>query len=169
MALPFFVLKCLKMIKESFEEAKQNFSEFLIRQETTGNIVWLFHEDVIWQEKQVLINGRFSVSENEKLAHKLYENGKSRNLGIDLYAFCVWGEDIGCTIRLPEDEVDAGYKLMNNEHLKMSCSINPDKAVIIQNSLSWKLFKFLRFTEPPNIQHRKDLLPSKKNLQFSKN
>jgi hypothetical protein len=154
------------MVKEFFEEAKQNFSKFLVEQTTAENIVWLFKEDVIWQEKQVLINGRFSVSENERLAQKLYELGKVKDLGIGLYAFCIWESRVGCTILLPEDELDAEYKLMSNEYLKMSIDINPDKAIVIENFLAWKLFKFLQFADPPYIKEKKDSLPSKKYLQF---
>lgn len=87
-------------------------------------------------------------------------------MGIGLYAFCIWESRVGCTILLPEDELDAEYKLMSNEYLKMSIDINPDKAIVIENFLAWKLFKFLQFADPPYIKEKKDSLPSKKYLQF---
>jgi hypothetical protein len=150
------------MIKEDFTEAKTCFQNFLSENNHSTDLVWLFSEDVIWRKNQFLINLK-SILENEVFAEKIYKKGQERDFGVAIFAFCEFDEKIGCSIILPEDDLDAQYRLMSNESLKYSFRTEMAKAKLIENALIWKFHKKLASNNIPEIW--KDSLPSK-NLQF---
>lgn len=147
------------MIKESFSEAKIFFQSFLEQNNLSTDIVWLFSEDVIWTDNQFLINSK-STAPNEILTERFYERGQEINYGIQMFAFCAFDSKIGCSIVLPEDDIDAEYRMMSEESLKCSFRTKLDEAKLIKSNLIWKIQNII--ISKNHSRHYADFLPSKK-------
>lgn len=104
------------MIKESFDEAKQFFQNFLSEQGLSSDLLWIFGEDIICLSKRLLIKVPLPA-ENESFAEVCYNVGRERDFGICLHAFCLLDERPCCYVWLPEDDLDAQYSLMGNLNL----------------------------------------------------
>jgi hypothetical protein len=126
----------------SFDEALDNFREFLLSQGLSTNVIWMFCEDVIFQSDHIFVKTPVSI-ENELRAEDCYKLGQKRNFGIALQAFCLFESKICCYIYLPEDDIDAQYSLMSNEVLKYGVRANLKDAEPTSSLLKWKVMKLL--------------------------
>jgi hypothetical protein len=71
-----------------------------------------------------------------KDAARRYSQGLDRNLGIELHAICATETQTFAIILVPQDEVDAEYRLMGRG-LKLSCPAQRYATSIIKNPLRW--------------------------------
>lgn len=90
----------------SFGTAFDSFQRF-VRGQHEGSLRWVFREELR------LCGARFEVrtpipAANEALVRELFEEGRTRGLGIELRVLCRVGADLCCYVRLPADEEDPG-------------------------------------------------------------
>lgn len=125
------------MIKESFDEAKQFFQNFLSEQGLSSDLLWVFGEDIICLPKRFLIKVPLPA-ENESFAEICYNVGRERDFGICLHAFCLLDGRPCCYVWLPEDDLDAQYSMMGN--LSLKCNVRNDltNAEPIDSFLAWQ-------------------------------
>lgn len=124
----------------SFDEALNDFKEFLSGQGLSNQLTWIFLEDVIFRGENIFIKTPVS---NQSIARSYYKIGQKRNFGINLQAFCTLESQLCSYIYLPENDIDAQYSLMSNKALKYSVSKNLRAAKSITNTLKWKMLKLL--------------------------
>lgn len=149
----------LTLQNSSFSEAKNYFQKFLIQQNLSDDLLWLFLEDIIPQEDGLLVKVPIPF-DNDKFAERCYEVGRERGLGVCFYAFALLNSHPCCYIQLPSDEIDAEHMLINNLDLK--CSVRTDllKAKPVNSSLSWSAYKLnyrlsgTRAFLPQNMPHK---------------
>ena len=130
------------MIKESFDEAKLFFQNFLSEQGLSSDLLWVFGEDIICLPKRFLIKVPLPA-ENESFAEACYNIGVERNFGIGLTAFCLLDGQPCCYVQLPEDDLDAQYSLMGNHSVKYSVRSDLIKAEAIANPLLWQTYRLI--------------------------
>jgi hypothetical protein len=151
---------------ESFVEAKSKLSAFLKDKGRSGEIIWIFREEIarIGGLAFYRIHNR---NKNEKLASQVYELGLQKGFGItvasqfysDLYtAAYVW---------VPKNEIEA------MEHLQGRClkllvlekGADPKrfKDVEIKNQVLWKIIKLLDQTQN-KFNGYIDTIPLKANI-----
>lgn len=146
-----------------FDEALDDFREFLLSQELSADLIWIFSEDVIFQGESIFIKTPLS-NENERRAKDCYELGQRRDFGIWLQAFCLFKSQPCCYIFLPENDLDSQYSLMSNESLKYSVWNNLKEAKPVSNILNWKITRLLNkkshlFCSEIHIPSKFSLLP----------
>ena len=129
-----------------FDESLDDFREFLFGQGLSTDLIWLFSEDVIFQDEAVFIKTPHSIT-NEDRAKDCYELGQKRNFGISLQAFCSFQSQLCCYIYLPEDDLDAQYSLMSNEAVKYSVWNNLKEAQSISSVVKWKIMRLRNYKE----------------------
>ena len=145
----------------SFDEAEEIFKEFLKNNGVNSDLKWVFSEDVIIEGRDITI--RVPLPEdNRERAEQCFNLGKKRNFGLAFLAFCTLGNRPCCYIQLPENELDAQYKLMSERFVKFSCRIGMPEAKAIRNSAIWKIRQLFAnrangYDEP--IPSRTTLLP----------
>lgn len=122
----------------SFDEALDDFRQFILSQKLPAQLIWIFSEDVIFQNEHIFIKTPV-FGENALFARKCYELGQKRNFGVSLQGFCLFESQLCCYIYLPEDEVDAQYSLMSKETLKYSVRTNLIEAQPVSNILEWMM------------------------------
>ncbi len=157
-------LETNKLLAEtSFDNALDGFREFLLSQKLPTDLIWIFCEDVIFQDDHTFIKTPV-FNENESFARDCYELGQKRNFGISLHAFCLFESQPCCYIYLPEDNLDAQYLRMSNQSLKYSVKTNIKEAKTVSNILKWKMLKLQNpksnsFCIDNHIPSRISLLP----------
>lgn len=119
----------------TFQEAIQQFREFLAEEGISKEILWLCREDIAWHDFKFYIRKPLP-KENEQLVEKLYEHGCERGLGILLDVFWLLDSHAYCYIWLPEDERDAELAMVAS--LKMSVPKKPVLAEPVKNRLIWR-------------------------------
>lgn len=147
------------MIQQSFAEAIKSMQAFVLDHARLSGIFWVFSEDMIYLPNQVVINSA-SIDNNENIARTFFNLGVERDFGLAINAFCQVDGRAGCTIQLPEDDVDAQYKLMANTGVKYSIR-EPLLAAKLESSFVWKLRSVFSDTVSANLE-----ITSKKHLQF---
>ena len=60
------------VVETSFDEALDDFKEFLLSQKISTDLIWIFSEDVIFQNEHIYIKAPIS-NKNEALAKDCYE------------------------------------------------------------------------------------------------
>lgn len=65
----------------SFSEAEKYFQKFLIQQNLSNEILWLFREDAISYSDHLVVRMP-RPKDNERLAQNCFEVGRKRNLGV---------------------------------------------------------------------------------------
>ena len=128
--------KFSELPETTFEEAEETFKEFLTDNGHGVNIRWIFAEDMI------VSNESFAIREpeceiNRLLAKKLYEIGRERNFGIAMHAFAEVDGNPYAYIIVPEDDIDAQYRLMGPDAVKFSVRLPVNKADKVTSGLSW--------------------------------
>jgi hypothetical protein len=122
----------------SFEEAEAIFRKFLEDNEVSSDIKWIFREDVIIEGLSVAIRTALP-DDNRDRAQKCFELGKKRDFGIAFHAFCTLEGNPCCYVQLPENDLDAQYKLMDHRYIKFSCRIGMPEAIAVGNNIMWKI------------------------------
>jgi len=111
--------KTAPLPETGFDEAESIFREFLSNNEQTGDIIWVFAEELIIGQSDLdcyLPN----PEENRDLAQRLYEAAVKRRFGVGLNAFAKLNDNLLAFIRAPTDELDSQYKLMSEHFVKFS-------------------------------------------------
>ncbi|MFN0139740.1 MAG: hypothetical protein ACKVQW_06600 [Pyrinomonadaceae bacterium] len=145
----------------SFDEALDDFKEFLSGQGLPTELVWVFREDVICQRERVIIKTPVPA-ENEALAKACYELGQQRNFGINLHAFCLLESRPCCYIVLPEDGIDAEHMLIPKVAVKYSVLSNLTKAEPVLNPVKWHTLRLLN--RKSAVDGFNEYIPSKYTL-----
>jgi len=130
------------VVDTSFDEALEDFREFLSGQGLSPDLVWVFREDVIFQREHIFIKSPIPA-ENEARAKACYELAQKRNFGVNLRAFCLLEVYPCCYIVLPEDDMDAERKLMSKVAVKYLVLTNLTKAEPILNPVKWLMLSLL--------------------------
>ena len=141
----------------SFEQAKQEFTSFLVQNGLDQTILWVFTEDVYsWKtdkySKEFWLKLPLPV-DNEEFARRHFEFGKEQGFGICLTAFASCSDGLCCSFIVPADDLDAQYLLMGPEHIKYSF-INRDMPVakVIRSRFLWTVLgMFRRWFQPGNF------------------
>lgn len=136
-------------IKNSFQQATQDFKKFLAENNLPTDIVWLFREDV-FSTKSKNFHTDFwlkmpLISNNEKLTAKYYKKGQKLNLGICLTAFGICENKVCCCVIIPKDKDDSEFLFFSPEQLKFSFVKDLPNVKTINNFFIWQMFKLLTF------------------------
>jgi len=146
----------------SFDEAEALFRRFLSENGHPPKLKWVFAEDVLLDGRSVIIRVPLP-DENHARARECYELGIARNLGINIHGLCLSDGEICCYVQLPEDDVDAQYKLLDPKFVRFSVVIDPNEAIPCRSGIIWKFWK-IKFSNKDTgyeglIPSRKTLLP----------
>ena len=124
----------------SFNEAVKQLKDFLISQNLSPELLWVFREDIVWRKQRILIKEPLP-QENESVAESLYESGRQRELGIRLETLCLLGSRPCCYIWLPKDQMDAEYALLLMSNFIISVPTDLKRAESVRSPLIWRAHK----------------------------
>ena len=144
----------------SFDEAEALFRRFLSDNGHPPKLRWVFSEDLLFDGRAVLIHIPVP-EENHTLARACYELGVTRNLGINLHGLCLLDDSVCCYVQLPEDDLDAQYKLLDPRFVRFSVVVDPKEAVPCRSAIIWKFWD-LKFSR--KNRGYESLMPSRKTL-----
>ena len=99
------------------------------------------------------------ADDNRELAQAVFELGKRRGFGVELHAFLLLNGIPCAYVILPDDELDAQYRLMDKGFVKYSVRLNLREAQNIKNTIAWKLKKF--FVNKYEQESYKNGIPSR--------
>lgn len=119
----------------SLPGAEETFSKFLASQGYPSAICWVFPGDmVVDKERRYWIKpNRFEATRN---AEQTYQEGLERGLGVWLRAICSNETETFASVVVPENDLDAQYKLMGR-CLKLSCPVERGLTFTATNRLLW--------------------------------
>ena len=130
------------IIKDTpFEKAQDTLKNFLHQQEISNDLIWLFREDVISDRGEYFVKVPIPT-ENQMFAQECYELGRSRGFGVALHALCLLEAQVCCYIRLPENELDAQYKLISDIYVKYSVTTPIESGRAVRNPIVWRTKKW---------------------------
>lgn len=122
----------------SFKEAEDHFKDWLAGRGLSSDLLWIFREDVLFLDGRIYLRTPIDA-DNHKRAKAFYELAQARNFGVGLHGFCLLEDRICCYQTLPEDDIDAQYKLMSNVGVKYSYSMDLSDAVKISSGIIWRI------------------------------
>jgi hypothetical protein len=120
----------------SFEEAEQAFREFLIDNDRSPDIQWIFAEDVIITPSSILVRTPLSPDQRET-AGKLYNKGKERDLGMAIHGFADLDNSTLAYIVVPIDDRDAAERSMSPRFLTYSSYRRGFNVESVSNPVRW--------------------------------
>ena len=120
----------------TFAEAEKAFRSFLESHGLNSDIRWVFHEDVAMRHGTFLIRSPIPES-NQAYARKLFYIGLHRALGYKLSCLATLNHAPACYILVPEDTMDAEYKMLGESSVQFSYPDPLKAAESVQHGLSW--------------------------------
>ena len=117
----------------TLDAALERFSTFLASQGYPKIVCWLRPIDVLVDEERHYWLKQHKAQASKDAARR-YTEGLDRNLGIELRAICATETHTFAIIFVPQDEVDAEYRLMGRG-LKLSCPVERYRVSVITNPL----------------------------------
>jgi hypothetical protein len=122
---------------QTLSAAEETFRTFLATQNYPKTIFWVRPGDVVvdtsrhyWVRKRGAKGARYAAQR--------YSVGLERNFGVKLQAICATESETFASVLVPEDDVDAQYRLMERG-LKLSCPAERNATSTVTNPLKWKL------------------------------
>lgn len=127
-----------------FEDAVASFHHFLTENGHTGDVIWVFREDV-WKRSPTDVLVRYPPARtNLALAQKVFAEGRERGL-VDVHAIAATSDKIAATVwfpKFPNEEIQ-GW----NQGMKLSIAQPLPRAKIV-GRLRWLFFWLL-----PRFRH----------------
>jgi len=124
----------------AFDHAIDSFELFLTEQGQSGNVLWIFRENITWHGGKFFV--KFPLSEeNRSLVAQLYKRGCERGLGVLIDMFCLVSSQPCCYIWLPQNERDAELALLAG--LKLSAPSKPQVAQPVFSDALWRFHTWL--------------------------
>jgi hypothetical protein len=118
-----------------FSHALTSWQDLLREEGYSGNVLWIFHEDITWHDGKFFI--RLPLPEvNQSFVTQLYERGCEKGLGVMLSLFCFIGDDCYCYIWIPKDVREAELALLAG--LKFSIPSKPPTAQSVLDEHEWR-------------------------------
>jgi hypothetical protein len=133
----------------TFEDAKREFREFLVKNGLDKPILWVFIEDVYSSRSDRYTTSFWlrlpTPAVNEECARRHFECGKAQGFGVALSAFASCADGLCCSFIVPDEEEDAAYMLMGPEYMRYSYT-NSDMptATVVRSKLIWTIIGLLR-------------------------
>src|SRR5258708_15309380 len=128
-----------------FSGAIDSFHEFLAREGRPQRIEWLFGEDVAQIGHRTFIRVP-PPAENHECTERLYDRGVKQGLGVAIEALVHTEQVTYAWVFVPSDSIDAEYRMVGGEHLKLTVpqdSLAPNE---IHNPVTWWLVKLMAST-----------------------
>lgn len=154
------------MITESFDDACAHFQAFLREQGVPSQLLWICREDLTGRRRRLVVHPA-PPAINREIYRGLFEAGRKRGFGISLEVACFVGDDAGCYLFVPSDEVEADQSMLSSG-LRFSYATDyPDicafRAVTAGSTISFQIRQmWCRWRgESPLISN----LPSRRQLQ----
>jgi len=123
----------------SLSHAEKKFSAFLASQNHPNAVCWVFPGHVVVDGERRYWT-RANRAEGAKRAVLRYAAGLERNLGIWLHAICASETETFASVYVPEDNLDAQYKMMGR-CLKLSCPVEKCSASVVTSRFRWLLLR----------------------------
>ena len=125
-----------------FSEAVKQLQQFLVGQQLSPELWWVFREDVTANKQRILIKEPLPT-ENQRIAEALYERGCQRGLGIRLEILCLFESRPCCYVWLPKDELEAENSLMLMSRFIISIPTALPLARGVKNGLLWRICRWI--------------------------
>ena len=122
---------------QTLSAAEEKFRTFLASQNYPKAICWLMPGDVVVDTKRHYWV-RKREAEGKTYASLRYSVAVQRNFGVKLQAICATESETFASVFVPEDELDAQYRLMGHG-LKLSCPVERIATSTVSNPLKWRL------------------------------
>lgn len=123
-----------KLQMPTFANAVEQYREFLVSQQISSQLLWVFREDVTSHKRRVFVKESLPP-ENEQIVARLYKIGCQRGLGVQLDVFCLLHSRPCCYILLPKDEFEAECKMIGG--LKLSVPTELIQARSVTSNFLW--------------------------------
>jgi hypothetical protein len=143
----------------TFDEAEAVFKSFLEDNGYRPDVNWVFAEDMLFVSRGYAIHTPLP-EDNRELNLAIFDLAKRRGFGVELHAFLLLNGTPCAYMILPDDELDAQYRLMDKDFVKYSVRLNLPEAQNIENTMVWKLRNL--FVNKGDQDHYKDGIPSRK-------
>jgi hypothetical protein len=122
---------------QTLSAAEEKFRTFLAAQNDPKAICWLTPGDaVVDTNRHYWVRKR--EAEGARYAALRYSMGLERNFGVKLQAICATESETFASVFVPEDDIDAQYRLMGRG-LKLSCPVDRHSTSTVTNLLKWRL------------------------------
>jgi hypothetical protein len=132
-----------------------------------GRSSGFFSEDILTVVRKGKVRyfmARGNRDKNESIARLYYEIGSRKELGMALHGFAIHKNKTACCVTVPEDDLDARYRLIPSDSLKYLCTTDIKVIEITRNPIKQWWLAILSLMNPRRVTFAPDL-PSK-YLQF---
>jgi hypothetical protein len=117
-----------------FARAVEQLQEFLGNQGVLRPPVWVFREDVVSVKWRIWVRTPLP-SQNTARAEALYEQARTRGLGVVLEVLCLLDLEPYCFVWWPRDAEEASYRMVAG--LKLKIPIPLLAAESVSNAFEW--------------------------------
>jgi len=125
----------------AFSDAVAHLREFLSAQGHEGEPRWVFRHDIVELGFRVFVH--LPLPDYSQQVERLYERGIRYGLGISLQVFCFLDGEPLCYIWLPEDEMDASYRMLSGLKLSIPSGAERRRITGVRSRVRWKWLRWL--------------------------
>ena len=123
-----------------FEEAIDQLKTFLISQELSPHIVWIFRDDVVWHNGSVCVKVPLSGN-NFGHAQLAYDDGLKNDLGIRIEVLGLLNEVPVCYVWLPKDKSEAERNGLLMAKFFLSIPSPLQKLQSVESGILWYVYR----------------------------
>jgi hypothetical protein len=132
-------------LKPDFYSAADDFARFAVSQGYPLNLLWVTQADVVllrWMRTWTYFVWKGEPNKRQGEVRIVYQNAMARNVGLTFEAKCKTDRWTICRVYVPENDIDAQYRMIPDHGVKMNVATDPKPTMFIRSRL---LFRFLRW------------------------
>ena len=127
----------------TFNEAATDFAKFAADQGFPAHFLWITAEDIVfWKGHYFVLRG--DPAQREVEARERFNEGLARTVGIELEGKSKADGWTICRVYVPEDDIDAQYRMIPQQGVKMSIPTDPKPTVLLKNRPLFQLIYWWR-------------------------
>ena len=120
------------------QPAVTDFIAFAVEQGYPSTLLWTAPRDLmVWRGRYFV--RRRDFEESERQANAVFDHGLAQDLGVAVEAYCKTDRFTVCRVSVPDDGLDAKYRMIPESGVKMSVAVDPPAVVLVRNPLVWWL------------------------------
>jgi hypothetical protein len=135
------------VVMPDFDSAVADFTRFAAGQGYPSTLLWSSPDFWVfwWGRLFVLV---LDPEGSRRNAKAIYETAVARNIGVHIEGKCKTQTATICRVYVPNDDLDAQYRMIPKTGVKTTVVVEPLPVVLIRHQILWGILKSLGMASP---------------------
>ena len=130
------------MVMSEFDSVVAEFTRFASGQGYPSTLLWSSPDLLAFWQRWLFVLV-LDPEESRLKAKAIYEAAVARKIGVHIEGRCKTQTATICRVYMPNDDLDAQYRMIPKTGVKMTVVVHPLPVVLIRNRMLWRIVKRL--------------------------